>query len=327
MQSSNITLDKPLNQCFIKNRKHIGKLVAGEPAFGIEVELENCLQKDSPWFSDLWTFKGENSLRNNGMEFVSHPALYKNREKVCREFKDVLKKCIGTKPQLSIRCSTHIHMNAMYLTLRQIVNTSLVWYLLENAIIKTQSDWRQGNLFCLRMSDARTIGDNLIDSIWDPDRWSSYHTKNGVKYSAFNLAPTVEFGTMEWRFLSPITDPDLLIFWVEVFQSIIDYGATIKSPDALLQDYNNLDVKAFFKKIFGGNGKTLYEMVLNAHDGKYDGITQNLHKNYDFIVEAAGVLRSKKFEVFETLWCPDTASPELLAMQVSDQYIEATDFD
>jgi hypothetical protein len=289
------------------------KNAPGIPAFGIELELEEAQGKeDQPWPYAFWHVKNEPSLRNNGAEFISYPAEISVKEKVCEELQTLLKKWPAKKPEATIRCSTHIHMNVAYLTLRQVYHTLLAWYLVENLVVKTQSDWRQGNLFCLRMMDAESISDHLIKGARHPDQFLRIHQKDYVKYAALNLAPIYTFGTIEFRFLSPITDPKLLCFWVDVFQNLINYGAKIKDPRQVLQGYENNDIKGLFKLFFAECGPVLYRMV-EAKYHSYELMTRSIHKNYDNIFELTNVLKDQRFEVSPLFWNPDDQDPKVPA--------------
>lgn len=275
------------------------------PAFGIEIELENVVINDVAWKWNWWQAKGENSLRNHGVEFVSLPAPFAQRAEVLAQVPKMIKAYSSTKPDLSIRCSTHMHLNVSHMTMREVLHAMLTWYLLENLIVRTQSNYRQGNLFCLRMCDAESISTSLFNVIEDPGRFNTIFNKNAVKYSALNLAPIHELGTVEWRFLSPMTDPTLLNFWLEIFQSLLEYGAAMKIPDRLMQDYNSLNIQELFKKIFGkGNGSTLYEMVHLKYPS-YEAMTAAIHRNYDYIFDLGQELKRNRFEVAPAFWNPD----------------------
>lgn len=322
MPSKKSFLDTPVFQLWPK----LGVNYVDFPAFGWEIELENCVTKPSDFHTRWWTMKGEASLRNNGQEFVTGVCHYDNRMEVAKDLRTILKEWLSTTPHLSIRCSTHMHLNIQYLTLRQVLHTALAWYLLENLIVRTQSDWRQGNLFCLRMTDAEAIGDHLLNVIESPTRFNIVFQKNSVKYSALNLAPVSGWGTMEWRFLGPMKDPPSLIFWTEIFQSLIEYGKDMVNVDQLLQEYENLNIKQLFHRIFGkANGQTLYLMVEEKYKD-YAAMTRAIHKNYDIIFEIGTALRKKKYQLPEPFWFPDDENPANTAAisQMSGVYASAT---
>jgi hypothetical protein len=282
----------------------VGSRAPSYKAFGIEIELEGCpllVEEGSVW--DTWMVKRETSLRNHGAEFITNgPMHYEEVREVTKAFPKALAKMTKAKPDMSIRCSTHVHVNVAYLTLRQVFTASCLYFLFENAFVRTQSMHRQGNLFCLRMSDASYLVSMLLQSIQHPNDFNRVFSQNAAKYSALNLATVHRLGTLEWRFLSPIIDPDRLEFWVTILQGIVDYGAKHTAAD-LIRDYDELSLKEFMSKVWSNRAAELYDMLLS---GISPGILNRaIHRNYDNIVEVSRALTRKKFEVPRAYWNPD----------------------
>lgn len=289
--------------------------------FGIELELENFFwDGDSEWPTQKWMTKPEGSLRNGGIEIVSVPLPYDTRVLHLK----MLEKCIATSstpPVKSIRCSTHIHISVLPYTLRNVLHSALAYYLLENTLVRTQHKNRQGNLFCLRMTDARMITRRLLDLISNPDGFGDLINKHFFKYSAMNLATIRNFGTVEFRFFSPMTDHKEIAFWVECLTQLFKYGATKEKALDVISDYDNLPLEEFYQKVFGKeNGKILFDKVSSKYPG-YAMISEDIHKNYDDVVEIAKKMTEQKFELPQTFWDPDTAldTKEYISSVVEDE--------
>ena len=99
--------------------------------FGIEVEVENVPNPRVQYFHrPYWGLTADNSLRNNGVEFVSLPLKGYQVEAAPKQLANSLPK----EHQFSERTSVHIHMNVRDLTIEQIVNLMLIYTSLENLL-------------------------------------------------------------------------------------------------------------------------------------------------------------------------------------------------
>lgn len=300
MSSKNFSIDDSIRGNLVGSRAVFGK------AFGIEIEIENFLIGDS-WNPRYWTFKGEPSLRNNGIELISKPSKFEDRKVVTDEVTQLVK-WSTTVPQPSIRCSTHIHINVSDLTLRDVIKAAGLFYLLENNLISTQSRYRKGNLFCLTLSDAGFIKQFWHNTINRPASFQNQFSQQSAKYSALNFATITRIGTIEFRFLSPILDPKLLRFWIECFQSIVDYGVSAKSLKDIVDTYDADPLPMFYRKVFGPNGDELFSMVLSKNNNNRDRVTAQIHRNYDVVHELSIAEKQKTFELHQKFWNPDIVS-------------------
>ncbi|MCB0368305.1 MAG: hypothetical protein KDD45_02410 [Bdellovibrionales bacterium] len=197
--------DLPLKQILKKNYN-------GD--FGIELELEYPLNKEIPVNTIsqgliYWKMIPEGSLRN-GTEFVIRKEIKHNEEtfsNAIHEIKNVLRNYDFTE---SIRTSTHIHINVLDLTPKQIVNVILNWYLFENLFVFNNGKERRGNLHCLRFSDANGIYYNIKEAIKNASSnfpvTSSFTDQSSIKYSALNLGNLNYLGTLEFRYLKGYSD-------------------------------------------------------------------------------------------------------------------------
>lgn len=319
MRSTNFSLDDPVSRA-PRRKLHLND----SKAFGVEIEVEN-FEFNGNRYPPTWGLKPESSLRNLGIEIVSSPILFKDRLSLVQDIKDILR-ATDRKVTYSIRCSTHIHINVQYLTYRQVFQAMLAYYLIENLLVRTQSKAREGNLFCLRMSDAGTISSDLIAVIQNTFLANeTIFNPSFVKYSACNPANIYKLGTLEFRFLSPILEPERLIFWVEVLQSLVDYGA--KKDFDVIKDYDELSLSDFFTKIFKNQAAPLYEYISNSYGG-YAAMTRDIHRNYDSVAEIQRILKAKKFSIPSKYWVPDLSSEDqLLTFATSIEESQTFSFD
>lgn len=191
-------------------------------AFGIELELEGC-GIDFGEHDELshWRVVEDNSLRNNGREFVSKilsrkqlPAALKQLQSVFDEFPD-------THP--SFRCGTHLHINFSDHLTADVVKTVMSLLLFENALVSVFAPERRQSVFCVSWADTRGLFSTT-------KAWSStlarYCLSNLIdtsgKYRTINLVPLTRYGTIEFRMFPSTTDVDQISTYVDTVYRIID---------------------------------------------------------------------------------------------------------
>lgn len=214
---SPLALDVPFTQV-------CGKKTAGR--FGVELELEGEGWGDFGLLRH-WNVKEEGSLRG-GWEFVL-PRPRNDLTEPLKELQGFLEKTQKTK--YSIRCSTHIHVNILSYTQFQLFKAIFLYYLVEDLLVQTQGPLRQGNLFCLRMSDAHGVYSGLYTAILTEEFLGSFSQGN-MKYGALNLAAPMRFGSVEFRFFRPM-EPQKIGQWASLLSNLLEYGAQSDFPKLL----------------------------------------------------------------------------------------------
>src|SRR5690606_31105158 len=206
---------------------------------------------------------------------------------------------IKSSPKSTIRCSTHIHVSILGHTTTQIYNSMLAWYFVENLFVQTQSLNRQGNLFCLRLSDAEEIAISIKDSLDKPgDGFSTFHPERN-RYAALNLCAITKIGSFEFRFLDAMTNHDDLDKWCKILYRIVNTTKDIP-PDKLLKMYDDLSATSFLSYLIGS------EYVPFVTKGLVPSqVTRHLHTNYDHIFEFADLLKKNRFELPRMFWQED----------------------
>ena len=186
--------------------------------YGIEVELEGDL---GPASTRFWRTEVDHSLRG-GVEFVFKEPLKRPQvTKALTQLQEIIDNSIVS---LSIRCSTHIHVNVLDKTPLEIYEAMFRFYLLESLLVSTQPENRQGNLFCLRMQDARDIALRIRQSMLNGSYLLDHSTDH--KYAAMNLSSLNVFGSLEFRFLPAFKDTREIERWVDIFGGIVNPTTT-----------------------------------------------------------------------------------------------------
>lgn len=260
---------------------------------GIEVELEGSLVSSVKPF---WTVKPENSLRDGGMEYIlTSPLPILDVHKALADFEKAMKKC---SPKATIRCSTHIHINVMGFSLREIFQAMTAHYLVEDALIETQSPNRHGNLFSLPMSLAEDIFISIKQALRSDASVSEFHVERN-RYAALNLAALNKYGSLEFRFLDAYTEAAPLQLWSETLYNLVHNGSRL-TPKALLDMYNELPMADFLKQLLGPKG-AMY--ILSKYSEME--LRKKLHQNYDYVFELSQLMTQKRFQMPRRFWDED----------------------
>ena len=186
---------------------------------GIEVEVENI--EDKPNLPGVWAFKEDGSLRNNGIEYVSHPIEAQYAPSALLYLKESL--TVFNQPEYTQRTSIHVHFNVQDMSFKQIQAFTLLYLCFESLFYEYAGKGRKKSIFCVPLSHAGYVG-KLKEFFSSREEWTSpYFTnyfKNWHKYTGFNLIPVQELGTIEFRHLSGTDDVVYISKWIALILSL-----------------------------------------------------------------------------------------------------------
>lgn len=273
---------------------------------GIELEAEFPPSEEPRMVgTDTWYTVGENSLRN-GCEYLSRKPVY---------IEDIPKHCaelfIGLgasrkKLRKSIRTSTHVHVNVMHKTAKEILGAVAFYALVEGLLFNKVPKERRGNLFCLRMSDAEYIWHDLhhtiLGALEGSERFFRNFDQDRHKYGALNFASIRRIGTLEFRFLEAHLNEKDLTMWVDLIQRMVYTGAKLSVREHL-ELYDRMSVVQYLIKILGEDHTRFLTEGLSTTD-----INNLMHMNYDYVHDMAFFLdRPILFQMPRNMWDEDLA--------------------
>lgn len=232
----------PTDGKFVWYKKHV-------PLFGVELELEN-----PPDWKDVelnkihqsYQIVHDGSLRN-GCEYVSAIIHNKTLE---RFFTNT--EFIFSKPHTaSIRCSTHVHINARNLSLPQIRNWTTVYAVVEDALFSFCDPLRKGNNYCYSITHTKPTKSTLKQKQSQQD---------SLKYCAVNSGSLVDKGTLEFRQLEGTTDINKLKQWLCLLFDVYNYGINVERSElkrTLDELSSTSPYEAFLDSVFGEHRRWL----------------------------------------------------------------------
>ena len=222
---------------------------------GVEVEAENLAHaytnekmQEVPY--PIWNTKPDNSLRNNGLEFVSIPM----KGPMVHKAMAYLSYCLGNKVDFSSRCSVHVHLNVRDMTVSQVVALGLVYAAAERLLFRWVGHSRETNIFCVPVYMTHDL-QGLFSAAM-----VKFHKPVSFKYSALNFNTTCInsglplYGTVEFRHLFGTANGETVVRWINLIFAMKRYA--MKHPlDGVLASITELNTTSSYglwlKSVFG----------------------------------------------------------------------------
>lgn len=227
---------------------------------GIEVEVENARRFDA--ISPFWTITEDGSLRNSGREFISLPI---KAHRVEHALNVLFNNSINADIEFTERTSIHIHMNIRTLTVAQLEALVMTYMVFEKAMFTYAGETRYNNIFCVPLVETN-IGKNLSALIEGKHPHISWQ-----KYTALNLLPIMDKGTIEFRHLGGTGDINRIVTWINLILSLKKF-ALQKTPKYIWERIESLNTtseyKMFGDEVFGDLIHLLWNDSFNTNVGE-----------------------------------------------------------
>jgi len=211
---------------------------------GVEVEVEN-VQRFERVVAPYWTMIEDGSLRNHGKEFITPPI---RAWRIEHAFNCLFNKALNGDVDFSPRTSIHVHMNIRTLTKEQLKALVITYMVFEKVLFSFVGQDRYNSIFCVPLCEASVIRD--LQYWLDHDQplidWK--------KYTALNLAPIGDKGTIEFRHHYGTKDIKQLTTWINVILSLKKF-ALRTSPEEIWTTIKELNTtsqyRLFGEQVFG----------------------------------------------------------------------------
>lgn len=244
-------------------------LVQPNFVFGIELEVENIRDHmNQPKYYNYWSETNDASLRNHGVEFVSHPMKAFQIEKALRQIKELNP---NYDPVFSERTSTHVHMNARDLTLNQILALTLIYASVEKLLYNWVGHNRDKNIFCVPLYNTNYL--QYFSTIVEHPESLQFAW---MKYAGYNLLPLRNKGTVEFRHLYGTWDTETILQWIN-FLSCMKMYVKQNSLETVYDTISQLNTDStyvsYIQSIFKKHTDALMRNVNNLQDLLEDTVT------------------------------------------------------
>jgi hypothetical protein len=222
------------------------KLKSGE--IGIEVEIEGghlC----SPPSSSVWKGTQDTSLRGESLEYVLKEPLSPEGALASVDELNTMLRQSGATIHDSIRAGVHVHKNVQQYNIIQLYNLIVTWLIFDEVMATFAGETREGNLFCLRATDAEYLIAMLKTAAEENDL--RYLTTDEIRYASINLASLSKFGSVEFRLMRTPTDVMEVKPWVELILKIVEFAESFSTPQHIVTSFSEINYTNFCRTCFG----------------------------------------------------------------------------
>lgn len=214
--------------------------------YGVEVEVEG---DNLPAASVGFIKEHDGSLRGESAEYVFKGPVSKkgavNRiNNLYKAYEET-----GTKVRNSYRCSVHVHMNVQEFTMTQVANLFVLYATFEEYLVKYCGEHREGNLFCLRLSDAEYTVQTFIKGLVK-GRYDLFQSDN-LRYAAINIAALAKYGSMEFRAMRGTDSAKDIIDWINLLDCLHVAARKFKNPLEIVEQASLRGCDVLADDIFG----------------------------------------------------------------------------
>lgn len=239
IQASDLTFHKGV-ELWAKKYMPVGKLdnaLSKMPSFvdidavmGIEIEAENIVFQHNINIPH-WTITKDDSLRNNGREFISLPAKPAAMRVLLALLYASFPYILKDTPEFSWRTSIHAHLNFRDDKVEQLINFLILYILFEDSLFSFVGNDRKENNFCVPLQETEvptTISRFLSNQesfqgmIRSWDKYTALNARplcfNDHAGSSLSQAaePTAGKGTLEFRQLEGTHDLVKIGNWINL---------------------------------------------------------------------------------------------------------------
>jgi hypothetical protein len=222
---------------------------------GFEIEIEGS-KLPVPEADRHWVRIRDGSLQGEDTgEFIfREPLSLKETKEALDRLKVMLNKS-RTVVNDSVRAGIHVHLNAQNMNMIQVYNFVVLYLILEEILVTEQTcgEGREGNLFCLRASDAEFLTYYLAEVARDK-AWSILKTDD-IRYASINLKCLVEMGSVEFRAMRTTTDFDKVYQWILTLHSLRESAKRFDTPEDIVSNFSEAMGPEFIQQVLGDLAK------------------------------------------------------------------------
>ncbi len=212
---------------------------------GLECEIE-AIPAGKATHVGIFDCKEDNSLRNDGWEYVSIPA---TRDVLIEQFQE-LQKFLNLhmdRDPFSYRTSLHVHVNVANMSLKQAKNMLLLYALFEEFFFSLAKPARRNNIHCVPLTDTHLPSKYHKDILHLRNHWT--------KYAALNICRLRDLGTFEFRHLHGTGDVNEVSVWLKILDNLWTLSRQVVIDEEALSDHAR--IYAWFDTIFNPSEKTM----------------------------------------------------------------------
>jgi len=281
-----------------------GSRYRGLDRYGLELEIENCSNIIENGLNVKgWTSVTDGSLRNNGLEFITAPPL--KLENVSKAIAALFEAVQPSEESYSDRTSVHVHCNMQGSTIDQLKSLCLLYLVTEKVFFDFVSRERFENVFCVPLMDFAAPF-SIFKALQE-----GQVSRNWQKYTALNLLPLAELGTVEFRHMHGTANIEQINTWVQAI-------------DCLKQATKKKAFEEWLSQVTTLNTTSEYGMFLLELFGKIEGQFL-LNTSFEYYKESlySNVLSAKVWQYYENQSAPKKQADAIYVPEGSGTFARA----
>lgn len=233
-----------------------------ELMMGIELEIEGLPRGADDYIDDLSSkgfvvttdesLRGVN-IRRTGQqtagfayEFISKPMAQAHLIHGLEQFFKVVP-C--TAANYTDRTSVHVHVNCLDMTHEQVQCLALLYTVVEDIMFKFVGNDRDQNIYCIPWRQCR-LNHDMLEKM---EMHGKTAIKQWQKYTALNLLPLINQGTVEFRHMNGTCDLPRLTQWLNMIGAMFGYAKRLQLTtliDEIKALNSTSEYHAFFGQVF-----------------------------------------------------------------------------
>ena len=220
---------------------------------GIEIEMEG--DRLPAEVAPNWRAEHDGSLRGAALEYVLvEPCKRDAVGAVLDELNEKLR-AANAKLKPSPRCGVHVHLNVQHNQLDEVFAIIVMFHILEDVLVHWCGPEREGNLFCLRASDADAAIPVLAGCVQN----SNFNglINDNFRYAALNVTSLGKYGSLEFRSLNTPKDFLTIKKWVEILVRMRDKAVEYKDLRKIVEDVSKYGPLGFLEHVMGPHFRDL----------------------------------------------------------------------
>jgi len=175
---------------------------------GAELEIEVVRDFQGSWLQDHGIcVENDGSLRSGGKEFLLPPSTSSDLKQL---FKDIYEHLELGRECHSFRTSTHVHVNCLWMTEVQVRDLLLLYAIFEPIFFAYVGQERKENIHCMPLQSTHMPNYYGLQMRHIHQKWH--------KYTALNVLPLNELGTVEFRHLYGTKDHKVFSQWLDMLE-------------------------------------------------------------------------------------------------------------
>lgn len=269
-----------LNIPTVANKLNMPRRKLKEGLLGVEVEVEG---EGLPFVDDDdWRTEQDHSLRGESYEYVMREPRSLEETETC--LNSLANRLSDSTYYETPRAGVHVHVNVQDLNVVQLFNVITATYLLETILTKYCGSHREGNLFCLRVSDA-SYQAMVVKRAAESHNLGVFNN-DMIRYSALNLTSLHKYGSIEYRAMRSTSDFNVIKVWCNVLANIRKESSTFDTP----LDVVSMALRApesFAYKMLGSCAGEMLEGV---------NVVEEINTGLDYVIEYANTIDWSGFE-------------------------------